>query len=112
VVPNLRRNAPFLQTKDAAHPLGARNPEGLIGILKLAAEMKPDALLSISDGSFQWSPGGKQGNLPWNDLHKLLKDTMQQGGSCKVNFITFQAKPNDLKEPAVSLPAPPARCRK
>lgn len=75
-----------------------RNPSGLIGVLQLAAEMKPDVIYIISDGSFQWSPGGKQDDIPWDDIKKIMTGTLQEGQECKVNFIAFQPREEDIKE--------------
>ena len=40
------------------------NSQGLIGVLDVAAEMKPDVIFIISDGSFQWKAGGGSGTIP------------------------------------------------
>jgi hypothetical protein len=74
------------------------NPRGFIGVLELAATMKPDVVYVISDGSFQWKPDGKLGNVPWKDIQKLTQDALQEGQKCVVNFIAFQPKDDDLKE--------------
>jgi hypothetical protein len=75
-----------------------KNPRGLVGVLELVEKMKPDVLFIISDGSFQWSPDGKQGDIPWNEIRKLTTGSLQEGDGCKINFITFEADPEDLKE--------------
>jgi hypothetical protein len=74
-----------------------RNPKGLAGVLELAAQMKPDVIFIISDGAFWWSEP-KNERIPWRNITKLINEALQEGGSCKVNFITFEAKPDDLKE--------------
>jgi hypothetical protein len=76
----------------------ASNPRGFIGVLELAAQMKPDVLYVISDGSFQWKPTGTIDNIPWNDIKKILDGSLQEGQKCVVNFIAFQPKDEDLKE--------------
>jgi hypothetical protein len=74
------------------------NPRGFMGVLELAAQMKPDVLYVISDGSFQWKPTGTIDNIPWNDIKKILDGSLQEGQECVVNFIAFQPKDDDLKE--------------
>jgi len=74
------------------------NPRGFMGVLELAAQMKPDVLYVISDGSFQWKPTGTIDNIPWNDIKKILDGSLQEGQKCTVNFIAFQPKDDDLKE--------------
>jgi hypothetical protein len=74
------------------------NPRGFMGVLELAAQMKPDVLYVISDGSFQWKPTGTIDNIPWNDIKKILDGSLQEGQKCVVNFIAFQPKDEDLKE--------------
>ena len=76
----------------------ASNPRGFMGVLELAAQMKPDVLYVISDGSFQWKPAGTIDNIPWNDIKKILDGSLQEGQKCVVNFIAFQPKDDDLKE--------------
>ena len=85
-------------TMSGASKSVTRNQEGFVGVLKLAAQMKPDVLFVISDGSFQWNPGGKQGTIPWPDIKKIANTVLQEGDGCKINFITFEAKPEDLRE--------------
>jgi hypothetical protein len=74
------------------------NPTGFIGVLELAAQMKPDVLYVISDGSFQWKATGNIDNIPWSDIKKILDGSLQEGQKCVVNFIAFQPKDDDLKE--------------
>lgn len=74
------------------------NPKGFIGVLELAAQMKPDVLYVISDGSFQWKATGNIDNIPWSDIKKILDGSLQEGQKCVVNFIAFQPKDDDLKE--------------
>jgi len=76
----------------------ASNPKGFIGVLELAAQMKPDVLYVISDGSFQWKATGNIDNIPWSDIKKILDGSLQEGQKCVVNFIAFQPKDDDLKE--------------
>jgi len=76
---------------------GTASPNGVIGVLELAAKMKPDVVFLISDGSFQSSlhPQG----IPWNDFKKAadaVKD--DDNAPCRFNFITFEATKEDSKE--------------
>jgi len=74
------------------------NPRGFVGVLELAAQMKPDVLYVISDGSFQWKATGDIGNIPWKDIQKITSGPLQEGQKCVINFIAFAPKPDDLKE--------------
>jgi len=74
------------------------NSQGLIGVLDLAAEMKPDVIFIISDGSFQWKAGGGSGTIPWSVVKKRITENLCKSGDCKVNFIAFEAKSDDTKE--------------
>lgn len=74
------------------------NPHGLVGVLELAAQMKPDVLYVISDGSFQWKPDGKMANIPWKNIQKIAEGPLQENQKCPINFIAFQPKDDDLKE--------------
>jgi hypothetical protein len=76
---------------------GISSPNGVIGVLELAAKMKPDVVFLISDGSFQ-SSLNPQG-IPWNDFKKAadsVKDA--DDDACRFNFITFEANEEDTKE--------------
>ena len=74
------------------------NSQGLIGVLDLATEMKPDVIFIISDGSFQWKAGGGSGTIPWPIVKKRIAENLCKAGNCKVNFITFEAKTEDARE--------------
>jgi len=74
------------------------NSQGLIGVLDLAAEMKPDVIFIISDGSFQWKAGGGSGTILWTVVKKRITENLCKSGDCKVNFIAFEAKSDDTKE--------------
>ena len=74
------------------------NSQGLIGVLDLATEMKPDVIFIISDGSFQWKAGGGSGTIPWKVVKKRIAENLCKSGECKVNFIAFEAKSDDTKE--------------
>ena len=74
------------------------NSQGLIGVLDLATEMKPDVIFIISDGSFQWKAGGGSGTIPWTVVKKRIAENLCKSGECKVNFIAFEAKSDDTKE--------------
>jgi hypothetical protein len=60
--------------------------------------MQPDVIFLISDASFQWRAGGSLGNIPWDDIKKIIKSELQSSGDCKLNFIGFQMKPEDRSE--------------
>ena len=74
------------------------NPRGLAGVLDVAAEMKPDVIYLISDGSFQQKTGNRMTTIPWDQLHKLVKEKFPRTQSCRINFIAFQAKKEDASE--------------
>jgi len=74
------------------------NSQGLIGVLGLATEMKPDVIFIISDGSFQWNAGGGSGTIPWKEVKKIFTENLCKSGDCKVNFIAFEAKDEDSRE--------------
>ena len=74
------------------------NSQGLIGVLDLATEMKPDVIFIISDGSFQWKAGGGSGTIPWTVVKKRIAENLCKSGECKVKFIAFEAKSDDTKE--------------
>lgn len=73
------------------------NPRGLVGVLDLAAQMKPDVLFIISDGSFQWKPDGSLTDIPWPEIEKICLGPLRDSG-CKVHFIAFQAEDEDFKK--------------
>ena len=74
------------------------NSQGLIGVLGLATEMKPDVIFIISDGSFQWKAGGGSGTIPWKEVKKIFTEDFYKSGDCKVNFIAFESKDEDSRE--------------
>jgi len=74
------------------------NSQGLIGVLGLATEMKPDVIFIISDGSFQWKAGGGSGTIPWKEVKKIFTEDFYKSPDCKVNFIAFEAKDEDSRE--------------
>lgn len=74
------------------------NSRGLIGVLDLAAQMQPDVIFLISDASFQWRSTGTIENVPWDEVKKIVKGSLQSGGDCRLNFIGFQMKPEDRTE--------------
>jgi hypothetical protein len=74
------------------------NAQGFIGVLEVAAEMKPDVIFIISDGSFQWKAGGSAGTIPWKEVKKIFTENLCKSGDCKVNFIAFEAKDEDSRE--------------
>lgn len=84
------------------------NPTGLVGVLELAAEMQPDVIFLISDGSFQWRPppdpkskksGSSFGStIPWKEIDKAAMGPLQGAQGCKIHFIGFEIKPADKRE--------------
>jgi len=74
------------------------NPRGIVGVLELAAAMKPDLLYVISDGSFQSKVDGPNKTIPWDDVKKVVNENFPKSLNCRINFITFQAKKDDAKE--------------
>jgi len=77
---------------------GVTNPRGLIGVLELAGKMQPDVIFMISDASFQWRVTGNIEDIPWEEIKKAVKGSLQSAGGCKINFIGFQMKPEDKRE--------------
>ena len=76
---------------------GISSPNGVVGVLELAAKMKPDVVFLISDGSFQ-SSLNPQG-IPWNDFKKAADSVKDASDDpCRFNFITFEASEEDTKE--------------
>lgn len=83
------------------------NPQGLAGVLELAARMQPDTIFLISDGSFQWTPpadrlparGESPGSdsIPWKEIEKLTEGPLQGPSGCKIHFIGFEMKPDDKR---------------
>ena len=85
-----------------------RNPQGLVGVLELAAKMQPDVIFLISDASFQWTPPGDEkaakksggnfgGNIPWKEIEKITQGPLQGPEGCKIHFIGFEMKPDDKR---------------
>lgn len=76
------------------------NSQGLIGVLDLAAEMKPDVIFIISDGSFQWKAGGGSGTIPWTVVKKRITENLCKSGDAdgrftfSLDFADFKAKTN------------------
>jgi len=76
---------------------GVASPNGVIGVLELAAQMKPDVVYLISDGSFESSLNPK--GIPWSDFKKAVDSVKApDGDTCRFHFITFQASDEDSKE--------------
>ena len=75
-----------------------RNPRGVVGVFERAAQMSPDVIFLISDGSFQWKEGGSLGDVPWAEIAKVVKGPLQGTEGCVLNFIGFQMKPEDSKK--------------
>jgi len=85
-----------------------RNPQGLVGVLELAAKMQPDVIFLISDASFQWTPSAEEkatkkpggnfgGNIPWKEIEKITQGPLQGPEGCKIHFIGFEMKPDDKR---------------
>ena len=78
------------------------NPRGLVGVLELAAKMKPDTIFLISDASFQWKPPdpkkskGLVETIPWKEIKNAADK--KPLGECKIHFIGFEIKPDDRRE--------------
>ena len=75
-----------------------RNPRGVVGVFEMAAQMVPDVIFLISDGSFQWKEGGSLGDVPWEEIAKVVKGPLQGTEGCELNFIGFQMRPEDRKK--------------
>jgi hypothetical protein len=50
-----------------------KNPRGVVGVFELASRMLPDVIFLISDASFQWKEGGSLGDVPWEEIAKIIK---------------------------------------
>ncbi len=86
------------------------NPTGIIGVLALAAKMKPDLVFLISDGSFQWKPpAGEEASkgevssygedVPFDRIGRALGDFQKSlPEPAKINFIGFGMDPEDQSE--------------
>lgn len=74
------------------------NPDGLLGVLKLAAKMQPDVIFLISDGSFQMGGYPKSEQVPWKDVKEIVKGPLQGPEGCQLNFIGFEMKRADKSE--------------
>lgn len=75
-----------------------KNPRGLVGVLELAVQMRPDVIFLISDASFQWKEGGELGDIPWKEVEKIVKGPLQSAEGCVLNFVGFEMKPDDKRE--------------
>jgi hypothetical protein len=75
-----------------------RNPRGVVGVLELAAQMLPDVIFLISDGSFQWKEGGSLSDVPWEEIARIVKGPLQGTEGCVLNFIGFEMKPEDRRK--------------
>lgn len=76
------------------------NLTGIVGVLDLAARMRPDVIFLISDASFQWRPEGSGfRNVPYEAIKKAL-EALGEGNRRKVpvHFIAFQPKAADASE--------------
>ncbi len=85
-------------SRSAAGVIG--NDEGVVGVLKVAAEMKPDAIFLISDASFQWRPGGISGypDVPEDTLAAALEGVGRtRVGGVPVHFLAFSPKEEDAE---------------
>jgi hypothetical protein len=88
-----------------------KNPRGVVGVFEAAAKMSPDVIFLISDGSFQWKEGGGLGDVPWGEIAKVVKGSLQGTEGCVLNFIGFQMKPEDSKKMESLVRATQGKCR-
>ena len=73
------------------------SPSGFVGVLGAAAEMKPDAVFIITDGSFKSKINPK--GIPWDDVKKAADRLVDADGKpARINIIAFEAGDEDLKE--------------
>jgi hypothetical protein len=77
------------------------NPRGIAGIFEKAAEMKPDVIYVVSDGVFSSIKGtfpepGSTKKIPINYIKQAAAPLKEI--NCKVNFIIFEAEPEDTRE--------------
>ena len=56
-----------------------------------------DVIFLISDASFQWKEGGSLGDVPWEEIAKIVKGSLQGTEGCTLNFIGFEMKPEDRR---------------
>lgn len=71
------------------------NPKAVIGVLEVAAQMNPDIVYLISDGSFQWNNGTKDEDVPWTKLSSAVKAIKNDTKPAVLNFIGFQMDSSD-----------------
>ncbi len=75
------------------------NPRGLLGVLEFGFQLDPDVVFLISDGSFQWRPEGKIGNIPYKDIRDFLRDdAKKRGRQIPLNLVGFEMKTEDRNE--------------
>ncbi len=85
-------------SRSAAGVIG--NDEGVVGVLKVAAGMKPDAVFLISDASFQWRPSGGGGypDVPKETLEAALEVIGEtRVGGVPLHFLAFAPKEEDAQ---------------
>jgi len=75
-----------------------KNETGLLGVLKRAAQMQPDAVFIISDAAFHNRLSGGNKRIPWKDVAKAAEALGSSGQKVPVNFIGFQVKAPDASE--------------
>ena len=75
-----------------------KNPRGVVGVFELAVDMSPDVVFLISDASFQWKEDGTLSDVPWKEIHRVVKGPLQGKTSCVLNFVGFEMKPDDKRE--------------
>ncbi|MFZ9964786.1 MAG: hypothetical protein ACO3GO_06215 [Terrimicrobiaceae bacterium] len=98
--PNRQAATQWINEKFGKVPTKAAKDDdrsGLLGVLNLAQNLKPDVIFIVSDGSFQSEqyPAG----IPWKELKKAIeKIEDDRGKPARINFIAFEPKDEDLKE--------------
>ena len=75
-----------------------KNPRGVVGVFELAVGMRPDVLFLISDASFQWKEGGTLSDVPWKEIQRVAKGSLQGKTGCVLNFVGFEMKPDDKRQ--------------
>ena len=75
-----------------------KNPYGFSGVLEYAASLKPDYLLVLTDGNYQWNYDTRPEPIPWNEVRKFTNKKLQENGGCKISFIALQPKDDDRRQ--------------
>jgi len=75
-----------------------KNPDGIIGVLGFAKEMRPDVVYLISDGSFEQGGQKEEDKVAWNDVRKAFDALSQGGKKVPINFIAFAPDQSDAEQ--------------